>query len=278
MSPVGFGTKIVSQNDSSINILKKTQVKSLDKSTTKDIPNVIVTKDKNNINPPKASAKPMEKVNLADEEERDELTKAKDELGNKVIEDVSGKVTGEITEKVAARAGVKIATKSSSKFVEKASITLAKVEKNATGRVVTGTLQSLAKGVDNAMEKGINKVAGKGINKLAVGISTKIGVKAATKIASTAPFLGTALGVYCTKEDIDDFKSKINNKNVSRTSKALSGATVALDIISTGGSLVAATATVKGGFKVALVAEGVNLAATGASIITSGLSEYYKKK
>lgn len=130
---------------------------------------------------------------------------------------------------------------------------------------------------EHLVAKGIDKVAGKGINKTATVVAKRLGIKAASRLGAMVPEAGVAVGAYITKHDYDDFKAKMKDPTVTKTSKALAGATVALDGISTGASAIAAAAAGTGiGLPVAAVAEGVSWAALGVSIITSGLSEYWK--
>ena len=93
------------------------------------------------------------------------------------------------------------------------------------------------------------------------------------------PVAGVAVGAYITKHDYDDYQAKMKDPTVTKTSRVLAGATVGLDALATSASaLAAATVSTGVGLPVAAVAEGVSWVATGASIVTSGFSEYYKHK
>ncbi len=187
-----------------------------------------------------------------------------------------------VAEKLNARHAPKIIQKSS-KVLAKA---LGKIEQNTAGKAVTGTFKavghSMEHNVGKVMKTGAkiaDKVSANGFSKGVVKLTEKIGAKTAGRLAAFVPFAGVAVGAVITKSDLADYRAKSKDPNVTRTSKVLAGATVGLDVISTGASAVAAfSAGTVVGAPVAAVAEGVSWVATGLSIATSVGSEVFKNK
>lgn len=212
--------------------------------------------------------------------------------GEQIAADAAVTVGVEAAEQAAKKAGTKsvgkalgkvgqhtdnIVKKGAEKLAESSVKAMAKIETNAVGKTVVKALGHVGHGAEHAVSKGIEKVAGKSLEKTAAVVASKIGVKAASRLGAMVPVAGVAVGAYITKHDYDDFKAKMKDPTVTKTSKVLAGATVALDGLSTGASAVAAACAGTGiGLPVAAVAEGVSWISTGASIVTSAGSEYWK--
>lgn len=229
--------------------------------------------------------------------QRGVLYKAKEECIVKATEKTAVKSSEKLLEKVMAKTAVKageqvasevavtsivhgishVPNKAASKFTQASVKVLAKIDSNTVGKAVTKSLAKVGHGAEHLVGHGIEKVAGKSIEKAAAVVATKIGVKGASRLAAMVPVAGVAVSAYITNHDYHDYKAKMADPTVTKTSRVLAGATVGLDALATGAAGIAvATGSTGIGLPVAAVSEGVSWIATGASIVTSGLSEYYK--
>jgi hypothetical protein len=137
-----------------------------------------------------------------------------------ISQKVATKTVGDTISKIGNKAdnlvkkGAEIIAKNSSKII-------AKVETNAVGKIVVKSFEIIGHKAEHIVAKGIDKVAGKGITKTATVVAEKIGVKAATRLGAMVPIAGVAVGAYITKHDYDDFKAKMKDPSVTKTSKVL---------------------------------------------------------
>lgn len=215
---------------------------------------------------------------------------AVEHIAGKAFEKAGEKAINQTVIAEAVHLGGKQSIRHAPQFIEKSSKVLAKalgkIEENAMGKAVTGVFKTVGHSMEHNVEKVMktgakiaDKVSANGFSKGVVKLTEKIGAKTAGRLATFVPFAGVAVGVVITKSDLAEYRAKAKDPNVTRTSKVLAGATVGLDIISTGASAVAAfSAGTVVGAPVAVIAEGVSWVATGLSVATSVGSEVFKNK
>lgn len=187
------------------------------------------------------------------------------------------KATLKVEEKVAVHATAKVAEKS----IAKATIKVVEqtVAKAGQKGLAEGTAKAVEAGVAKAISRGgkeaaaklavegSEKIIAKTAEKAAIQATAKGTTRAGTRLASLVPVAGAVAGAAITAWDAKDAYDKWKDPNTTKASKYLASATVLID-----------------GASVACEASGVGApiawALTGASIVTSGLSDYfrYKKK
>lgn len=190
------------------------------------------------------------------------------EVANGVIKTVlkaEEKLAVEVTAKVAEKTLTKTAVKAVQKTMTKSS---QKVLAEGTAKAVeAGVAKAISRGGKEVASKlaveGSGKVIAKTAEKAAIEAAAKGTTRTGTRLASLVPVAGAIAGAAITAWDTKDAIEKWKDPNTTKASKYLASATVFID-----------------GASVACEASGVGApiawALTGASIVTSGLSDYFR--
>jgi len=193
------------------------------------------------------------------------------EAGKKIVSRFLTKTTLNIDKKVitaSVEASLKTAEKKVPKIMQE-SIELAVTTGTKTALKNAGKTVSKAV-VTQAGKEAILKTASDAAIKTTATTSAKIG----SKLSVIIPAVGAAIGVGITAWDTKVAIQKQSNPHISGTSKALSWATVGLDVVATGCSGIgAAAAAGVVTSPVTVVTTVVGAVATGLSIGTSVLSD-----
>ena len=179
-------------------------------------------------------------------------------------EKLAVEVTTKVTEKTLTKTAVKAVQKTMTKSSQKV------LAEGTAKAVESGVAKAISRGGKEVASKilaveGSGKVIAKTAEKAALEATAKGTTKAGTRLASLVPVAGAIAGAAITAWDTKDAIEKWKDPNATKTSKYLASATVFID-----------------GASVACEASGVGApiawALTGASIVTSGLSDYFRYK
>lgn len=197
-------------------------------------------------------------------------TEATVETTVKATTKASAKTTAKVSSKVSSKATQTVAVKFTEEYGKTAvGIGESVLKKNLVEGLQGGIKSATSRAGKDAAGKIIGKATDKSITtaaeKAALEASSKGTAKAGVTVAKWTHHIGTAANVAIMGYDSYDAYKKIKNPNVSTLSKGLAVTTVALDGVAT-----YYQAKGIGGWK--------SWVATGASLTTSVLSDYFKDK